>query len=221
MSVAALDLGPCVLETDVDDAAVAMLRTWLPIYMSKLELQRGMGEFTMPRPAEASITTMLDESEVGDNQLPAVLIVTGTVENLTRMGGGYYSGDFTTIARCISRGTTPQGTRRNVAFMGAAVKLAMTQHPDLGGLATQLVWTGGRTRPPAGDSRQGRYRTISDQSFTVSVDRILNDQSGPAGPPYDPVDPGGDPPGETVAVADVSVDVTGVPVTSTPGEDGQ
>ena len=216
------DFGPIILETDVDEAVYGTLRKWIPTYLTKIELERSFPNKTFPRPPKQSYTNTIEEDEFTDTMLPAVIVTTAAIEaRPAKDGDGFYNGGYLCIVSGIVRGPTPPETRRNASILGACIRRVLLQQGDLDGFASETRWESSRIRRINQSSQAGRYLAASSQTFTVYVDKVLNEQNGPweVDPVYPPADP--DDPDTTydlpVQVSAVTVEVDGVPVTQTPG----
>jgi hypothetical protein len=217
-TVRAADFGPLVLLTDIDEAILGTLATWLPTYLARHEQEQGWDLRTIHRPT--TMWNALEDDEFPDAVLPCVMATTarpqGDVMHLANV----------TVSSVV-RGRSPIEARLVASIYGGAVQRIMTQQ-DVG-IARQVMWTGGPgVSPVATSTGETRHLAASINTFTVSVDDVL--QGAPAGPvmpspdepstPYAPPDPVGDPDtpyGPLVDATSMTVDVTGVSVTQKPG----
>lgn len=217
----AAEFGPLVVETDVDVAVLATLKSWLPTYLAHARGERVL-PIRLKRPA--SYANTLDDDEFVDHTLPAIVVTTAATSDVQQDGDGFYLANWHVIVTAIVRGRTPPETRAIAALFGGCVRDVLTDRPTLNGFAAATKFTAGNVAPVADPTEAGRYLCAGINQFTVSVDDILREAAGPAtADPYEPADP--DAPGydpdapydPLVALNDVAVDIQGVPITAKPG----
>jgi hypothetical protein len=221
------DFGPLVVETDVDLAVLATLKSWLPTYLAQAERQRGLASRLLPRPRGESYANTLEDTEFLDHRLPAIIVTTAAPTDVAQDGDGFYIADWHVVVSAVVRGRKPEETRGIAALYGGCVRDILTDRPTLGGFASATKWIpGGGVAPVDDPTPAGRYLAAGINQFTVSVDDVLREAAGPAtADPYeqpDPDAPGYDPdapwdPLATVRQNGVTVEVEGVPITAKPG----
>jgi hypothetical protein len=205
-----MDLGPLVLEVDVDQAVIRTLRTWLPSYLSLLEDSRGFERGLLARPVEESFQNVLEEDEFPEGRLPAVTVTTAQTTDIHARSVSRFSADWRVIVSCVVRGRTATEARAVASAFNGATRLALVQQPDLGGLANgvQPVRTG--VVPVDDVSGQDRYLAAGISEFVVSTDDVMDRDQGPlVVGPYPVPDPGSDPVSEDpIQVVDVTTTIT-------------
>lgn len=215
------DFGPCIVETDIDAAVVKLLLRWFPTHLAQLEVERGFNPGFLSRPKPESFANTLDEDEFLDHRLPAVIVTTAqTVGAPEKDGDGFYYAAWTCIVSAVVRGRTPPETRSFAALYGGAVRRIMASMDALdGNIAGESRWVAGNVAPVRDSSRRGRYLAASINQFSVYVDRIFQQGTGPSLPlppesPYPPPDPDSPatPYDPLAEVRDVYVDVTATPI---------
>lgn len=214
------EYGPLVVETDVDDAVIAALRSRLPSHLSEIERHRNLTapegyDHYLPRPHNENYANTLDDDEFMDHRLPAVIVTTArTTGEPQQDGEGIIYAAFSVVVSAVVRGRTPPETRKTAALYGGAVRRLLTQHQDLDGFSGDLRWIGGNVAPVQDTTGAGRYLAASINEFTVYVDQVMQAGVGPfIEGPYEPADPD-DPdvvPEPLVEVSSIDVEI------STPG----
>ena len=202
------EMGPCVVETDVDLAVIATLKRWLPWYLTQFETERGLAIGTFRRPENSSITSMLDEDEQLDHMLPAIIVTTAAVGGRPERHAGRYLADFDVSVTAVVRGKTPPETRWIAAAFGGTIRRLLSQQKNLEGFAASVRWTGGRGVSLVADSEDvaGRYDAAHISTFTVGVDNVFDDTLGP-GPFYDPPIADNEPAEALATITDVNASV--------------
>lgn len=219
------DFGPCIVETDIDAAVVALLIRWFPTHLAQIEREREFTAGLLSRPKPESFANTLDEDEFLDHRLPAIMVTTAqTVGEPEKDGDGYYYATWNCVVSAVVRGRTPSETRTFAALYGGAVRRIMASMDALdGNIAGASRWTSGQVAPVRDSSRRGRYLAASINQFSVYVERLFQQGTGPQLPnppesPYPPPDPDDPaPPYDPLAeVRDVIVDVTAKPIEEQP-----
>ena len=93
--------GPLVIGTDIDDAVLATLRTWMPTYLRDQELERDLSfNPALPR----TYANTFEGHEFLDRQLPAIVCTTAALA-VTQGGSNIpVGGMWTSLVACVVRG---------------------------------------------------------------------------------------------------------------------
>ena len=222
------DFGPLVLSTDVDDAVVDTLLTWLPTYLFQFEHERGLTPGTLARPAASSISTTLTDDEFPDHMLPSTLVSTAATAGPPKILGGHGGGEqiecvWHTIVSCVVRGRRPLETRQSAARLEGCVRRLLTQQAGLGDLGKasglRAKWIGSNVVPVSDRTAAGRYLAAGIAQFHVSCNvAVQRGYMGPRVPetldaPYLPYPP-------LARVVEIDVDVEGLPPGTGPRSEG-
>jgi hypothetical protein len=209
------EFGPLVLNTDIDDEVVSMLRTWLPLHLFALVVERSLAAGFLERPKPNSYVAHLDDSEFPDERLPVISVASAnTVGTPEKDGAGLYYADWQVDVRIITRAHDAANLRRRLGLYEGAIRRILTQQPLNGEIVV------GSTRFQGMEATQVARRSATDwlgalvSHYICSVDAVVHGGVGPHVPntPYPDPDPVGDPnePYEGyVQVQDVVVDVSG------------
>jgi hypothetical protein len=166
--------GPLVIGTDVDDAVLATLRTWMPTYLRQLHDERNMS-FNLAKPRTYANT--VQGQEYLDHQLPAIVCTTA---NLQATLGGVntpYQGQWQSLVAVVLRGKTPAATRYLAAMYGGTIaRLLMQQH---GAVADELHYQGLRYEQVPDATGQGRWLLAAVNQIAVFSDEVLQPWGGP------------------------------------------
>lgn len=185
----------------VEDAALATLRAWLPTYLAELERQTGREPGSLPRIRSWSLVS--DFSVETEDQLPAGLIVSaGLAEEPERDGERRYAAVWALGVGVITSARDQVTTRRLAMTYAAAIRAVLVQRPALGGLADFVDWIDERYDDVPDDA--GRSLAAGRVTFRIGVGDVVTAAAGPSQP-----DPLPDPlePYETATVATAGVDL--------------
>lgn len=189
------DPGPLVINTDVDDGLITILRddNWLATFLRIVSLERDLPK-TLPAPVGASYNNPADMSEWGDQMYPAVQVATAKTSGMPkRRADGVYGATWSCIVSAIVRGTTGQETRQRAALYEGAVRRSLGHAAVLAGqdLISKIRWQSVEVRPVTSVSRAGRYLAAGMSTFLVTTDSAFKDAAGPftADPLPDPDNP--------------------------------
>lgn len=208
------EFGPLVLNSDIDDAIVSLLRTWLPTHMAQLERERSLALGFLERPKPNSYVAHLDEPDFPEERLPVVSVASAdTIGTPEKDGNGIYYAGWTVDVRVITRARDAASLRRKLGMYEGAVRRTMTQQIGVGGLDGETRWNGTDATRVAADER-GLWLGAIVSHYICFVDAVVHAGVGPRIPndPYPDPDPVGDPDapyGDYVNVQDVVVDVQG------------
>jgi hypothetical protein len=198
------DFGPLILVTDIDEAAIATLRTWLNTHLGQIEFERDLPANSLPRPTASSITNVLTDDEFPDHMLPAVLVTTAQTQGAPVVAAdGFYTATWRLNVSCVVRGRKPAETRAHAAIYEGAVRRILVSAKGMGlGIGAQAKWAGmpEPIRPVADRSSAGRYLAASQTVFYVYVDQAVQRGVGPNIPDVPPYAP-------LATVGEITIDV--------------
>lgn len=210
--------GTLVIEPDVDDAVVALLRKWLPTYIRRLEVERGITTGTIARPRANSFDVVFEDDGFPDHRLPAVLVTTAEASEPEIAGDGQVSAQFSCAVTVIYRGRTLREARAVAAQVGGCVRRLMMDQQRLDALGpAEIRWLGSKRASVEDVSGEGRHLAGHLNTFRIYVDDVLTAYSGPSDPlvpgPYPVPDPEPNPdqqydPPQSVDTVVVQVDGT-------------
>lgn len=191
-------LGPIISDDQVEEAVLATLRNWVPLYLAEVERNVGLDPGFYDRPADSSYTARTDFDKWPEEWLPLVMAITpGIEDDPPKDGYGHLRARFGIGVVCVVSSVDRLETRRYAYRLGAAVRAALVQHASLdlalGGTVRGVDLVGGRNNElPTEDDR-----TIwaSRQLFVVEVGNFLSTNGpGITVPPADPLEPLPEPP---------------------------
>lgn len=167
------DFGPMVASTDVDDAVLATLETWVPSYMAHFEDARGLERGFLARPK--TYASVVESTEFLDATLPAVFIMTARTEQTPQIyADGGYSVLWLVATSCVVRGRNAFESRRNASWTDAVIRKILVDQPGLGGFANGVRWIGGAQAQPLPDqTKQERYLAEGASEYDVRVDDVV------------------------------------------------
>jgi len=173
--------GPLVIGSDVDDALISTLRTWMPTYLRRIHDDRSMTFMpALPR----SYTNAFEAQEFLDNQLPAIVVTTVSLQ-ATLGGANYpYQGAWTALVACVVRGKRPAATRFLAHLYTGIVQQVVLQQARGGALANVHLMSA-RPFPVPDATGQGRYLLAGESTFSVKTDEIVQAFDGPDVPDAD------------------------------------
>jgi hypothetical protein len=179
-----------VVGTQVEEAVIETLKTWMPTYMKELERQLGRQQGKIA-PIK-TYTTRNEFTSFPNDILPLCVVASpGLAEAPTKTGDGDYNGWF-----AIGVGfAAVAATIEDAAFLSkgyaAAGRAILLHRQGLGGVAQKVEWM---------DESYDDLVTEDDRSvraaynvFRVLVYDIVREYAGPAQPDVDPADPANQP----------------------------
>jgi hypothetical protein len=203
--------GPLIITDDVDAAVLAMLKLWLPTYLTQAEQERTLGQGWLMRPKDSSYANVLDDDTFPDYVLPAVLVTTdGTTGDTERTAGaGLHAAWWNFVVTAIVRGPDEAGTKKVASLYAGSIRRLLLQKQSLGGFAGGMRWISELVTPVADTSDRGRNLAAGIGTFHVLVNEVVQDEAGPTQP-----DPEPDPHdyGDWPEVESVVVDVVTIPI---------
>jgi hypothetical protein len=174
--------GPLIIGTDVDDAMISSLKTWMPTYLKHFHDERGL-PFVPARPRTYANT--FADQEFLDHQLPAIIVVTATT--IATRGGPNkaYEGTWRCDIATIVRGKRPPATRFLASLYEGVVRQAVLNQARTTDVLQDVHYTGMRYEQVSDASGSGRYLLAGVSSFNVYTDKIVEANAGPDIPDAD------------------------------------
>lgn len=179
-------LGVAVSRTDVEQAVLGTLRTWTRTYLRRLAVRYDKPETTLAPVAwwRSSGRLVQDAGE----PLPTCIVMSpGMVGDPIDRGDGVYVARWDIrVGILVSVGGEQHDVQEVAGIYGLAVRLALMQHGDLGGVAIETVLRGETydDLEPANEQSLGMVVV----RFEVLVDEILDVNAGPPVPDPDDQD---------------------------------
>jgi hypothetical protein len=181
--------GDILLATQLEDATIATLESWFPVYIREIELQHGIPQDALPLP-RSFITTDKIERENTD-QLPAIVVVSPGFSGRDKPkqeGDGTFRVPFAISIGVFVGGKDRTSTKNLIRQYVAICRAIMLQKQSLGGFADGTTWL---------DESYDDNFAFTDQEtigagsviFEVWVAGVVNRYAGPAvpfGPPPAP-----------------------------------
>ena len=194
--------GPSVIATDIDDAALGHLKTWMPTYLRRARTERNL-PFTLALPR--AYGHVFAGQEFLDQQLPAIVVVAA---RSTAMRGGAirdYEATWSLEIATVLRGKTPRSTKFLAALYEGTTARLMGQQA-CGEPLSSVHYTGMRFEQVPDVTKQGRWLLAGVSVFDVRTDRIFSPTAGPSVPDADVYL-------EEATVVEVDIEVDGMPMT--------
>ena len=199
--------GRMVSASDVEDAVLAQLQTWLADYLMEVERYHQLEVGSLPMPRSWVVSSEVEKFP--EDQLPALILASpGLTEPPLADGRGIYTARWQMTASVM---VSVRGNRlalRIARLYALAVRGALLQQQSLPELpARRIDWMDERYRLL--DSIDDRTVCISEVEVGVEVSDVLTRQAGPLAPGMGPGLPGPQSPTWPVAeTADVLVTKT-------------
>jgi hypothetical protein len=181
--------GNIVLGSDVEDAAIATLEGWFPVYIREMELQKGIEEDALPLPRSYITADKLDREAV--DQLPAIVVVSPGLSGKNspqQEGDGTFRVPFAISVGVFVGGKDRTSTKNLVRQYVGICRMIMLQKQSLGGFADGSTWLD--------ESYDDTFAFTDDQTisagmvvYEIWVANAASRFGGPAvygGPPPDP-----------------------------------
>jgi hypothetical protein len=168
---------------ELEDALLDLIESWLPTYLTEVEVQFGLEPLTLARPKFYG-TSVENDTHPGEG-LPAIIVVSPGTASV--MGEGQYLSAWydVTVATTVMA-SSEMGARRLAALYSAAIRAIVMQHGSIGGKADGAAFIGEEfLGSPAQDNRN-RSRGGALTHFQLKIDQLLDRQLGPTEPtPHD------------------------------------
>jgi hypothetical protein len=205
-TIAIANWGPLAIGTDVDDAVLATLKTWMPTYLRHFHDERDLA-FMPARPRTYANT--FEGQEFLDHQLPAIVCTTASLQ-ATRGGPNVpYQGAWQSLVAVVVRGKQPAATRYLAAMYGGTVWRAVLQKAR-GGVLADVHLTSARYEQVPDATGQGRWLLAAVAQLAVFTDEIVQPWAGPETPDADTYL-------DEASVVEVDITVLGEKLTITSG----
>lgn len=186
----------------VEQAAVDTLAAWHGTYLAELE-RRSSGRWAPgDLPRVRRWLAAADMEKFPEHGLPTGIVINSTATAGARAGDGRWSGDWPLEVAIIVQAHTPRALAMAYA---AAARVALLQHPDLGGLASGCRWLGDEYGAIPFDDTRSLDAGVT--RLTVTVDDVMTDTLTPL-QPSDPDAPPDYPTIETVTVEETLTEDT-------------
>src|SRR5213595_2918227 len=110
--------GTIISGSQIEDAVIAQLELWLPVYITEMEVQLGMVCGNVPAPRSYQPAKDLELFE--ENQLPACIVMSPGISGKPRMeGDGNYSAAFRVVIGVLTSARDQDSTRTVAKLYGA------------------------------------------------------------------------------------------------------
>lgn len=176
--------GPIPTRIQIADAAIEVLRAWLPAYLAEIERQQDLPAESLPR--IRSFTTRTQTTKWAEDQTPACVVVCpGLAGPPQRDGQGIWRSSWGLGVAVVTSGNSQESVIANSGFYGAAVRACLLQKQPLPKLDGRLGWLDeDYAEIPESQSRSLSAARIE---FEVLIPHTVDDMAGPAGlPPENP-----------------------------------
>jgi hypothetical protein len=168
--------GPVFVATNLEQAMIATLKLWLPVYIPEIETLEGRPNGI---PAPRSYTTRREFDKFYEDQLPTVVVVSpGLDKNPVKEGDGTYRATWRLHVACVVSTSDQVQTGEVAKIMGTAIRMSVLQHASLGGVACGMDWYDESYDDLPNDD-VSRFLGASTLSFRVEVDQVINPRMGP------------------------------------------
>lgn len=184
----------------LERAAVATLKAWIAVHLAAQEERNGLTRRSLPLPRSWPTVSAFDPEP--HEQLPSIVLVSpGTTGDPLRSGDGTVAATWRLEIVVAVAGRDEPETRWIAAMYAAAVRSALVQNGELGGIALQTHWVG---EEYAIEAERGT-RMMVEIDFETTVDSVVDVSQGPDVPPTDPYATPADP---RVPIVGRNVDLT-------------
>jgi len=177
--------GRMFVPRDLEEAALATVRLWLPTYLAEIERQRGLDVQSIP--TIGSYSTSNEFYKWNEDAIPALIAVSpGRVpRRAERRANGQIDAWYRIGLAVIVGGADREDVRRISGLYGAAVRGGILQHQTLGDFGAETIeWTDERFT----DIPNEQQRTLGSvqEFFEVLVPNVANWRLGRLVPEPDP-----------------------------------
>jgi hypothetical protein len=202
----------------VEDAAVALLRYWLPTYLHEVERQSGQIPGTLGHPCSYRVSG--DTDKMPEDQTPAIVLKSPGIADEPSMGGsGVYQAQFRLEASAVvsARGGMEESGEpralRLARMYALALRACLVQQADPDGYLFRRDWTG--EEYDVLSSIDDRTVCVATTTFRIEVPDVSDANSGPVEPLVPPDVSGAMPPvssPEWPTATEVAVEQNKVPI---------
>ena len=169
----------------VEDAAIAVLRYWLPTYIHEVERQSGQTPGTLAKPRSYRVSA--DVEKMPEDQTPAIILRSpGVADAPFTNGSGRYQAQFTLEAAVVvsARGNTDESAEPRALRLARmhvlALRACLIQQADPDGYLFRRDWR---------DESYGLLPSIDDRTicvgtttFQIEVPDVTDANHGPTEP---------------------------------------
>lgn len=184
--------GPFIGPSQVRDAAKATISLWAPTYVA--EAARRTATTLLP------FNDWLNEAVIsptgGDTAPRWTVYCPGSLSTPHRDGDGTYRVVWDVQVNLWAYGLDWESTEDTLGWYLAALRMALLQHPSLGGFSEATFWRGERYEPIQETAFHTWGRAVL--LLATEVDNVMDAYAGPSTPP---VDPSVEPPSAPTATA--------------------
>jgi hypothetical protein len=173
----------------LEEAIIAHLSAWMPVYLRELEIQRGWPNGKhLPNARSFTVFSRLDHFD--EQQLPAVVVSSPGLASAPKMeGSGSYTAIWNVNIAVIVSAKDQASTNTLAKIYAAAVRSIMVQKPSISEFAVHNVWTN-ESYDDLGSSDGERTFAVGVGEFAVMVENVVNKMGGPRTYPFiEPPDP--------------------------------
>ena len=207
-------IGALIGPNDVEDAILATLRTWLPLYLYEIEQDNELDEQSLRSSGAgagnaASYRGGIDFELWQEDELPVVIAVVKPIGRPERSASAGIGQAYDVQVAVIYADTESEHiSRRQAAYYGVAIQGAILQQGGLGDTLAELVETRLENAPATSFRDPDERRLVEcTTGFRVFVQPIVDDQLGlyvapPPAPPF----------GDWPTVETTSVTITAEPI---------
>lgn len=133
--------GDIIIATQLEEAVVATLEAWFPVYIREIELQLGIPTDALPLPRSFITTDKIERSNT--DQLPAVVVVSPGLSGHNRPqqeGDGSFRVPWGISIGVFVSGKDRTSTKNLIRQYVGICRAIMLQKQSLGGFADGTTW---------------------------------------------------------------------------------
>ncbi len=123
-------LGELHSTQQLENAALSVLREWLPVFLAEVERQHGLNVGDIERPPGEEFYFGGTDFNTSKGALPSVIVVINPVDGEPEVSSRFYTQEYDLQIACTVEGETETEARRNASLYGAASML----FAEIGGL---------------------------------------------------------------------------------------
>jgi hypothetical protein len=170
-------LGELHSTQQLEDAALSVLREWLPLFLAEVERQHSLTVGTIPRPPGDDFYFGGNDFNTSLGNLPSVIVVVKPAETEPEVSSRFYTQEYDLQVACTIEGEDETEARRNASLYGAATML-FAEIGGMEGLAERTTMTKApRTEFVSSDPSQRRLQR-SVVGFSTWIPQLVQ-QLGP------------------------------------------
>lgn len=170
-------IGPLIGTAQVVTAVEATLAAWLPATLLDVADRHAL-ELAEP---DRYLSVVTADSVRDVDRVTVAVASPGLAETgPRRSGNGYVQARYSVLVSVFVRADDYRQTLTTASAYAVAVRTALTQHPELDGLASDVAWNGEEVAPVAGDDRTTRTLALAVVEFVVTVPDVLYEYGEPS-----------------------------------------